>query len=95
VRLTGSGYDLVAAESGAHNLGRAKDAPLRIDHPTVSRKHARIIISDDRSVAYLQDTGGANGTILNGVALQELKPLNEGDRIRIGEVELLVALRRA
>lgn len=94
VRLAGSGYNLAVMESGAHNLGRAKDAPLRVDHPTVSRKHARIILGDDRSVAYLQDAGGANGTILNGVALQELKPIQEGDRIRIGEVELVVTLRR-
>lgn len=95
LRLRGGAYDLVVSESGAHSLGRATDAPLRVDHPTVSRKHARIILSDDRSVAYLQDLGGANGTLLNGVALQELKPLKEGDRIRVGQVDLTVSFKKA
>lgn len=94
VRLSGGGYDVVANATGAHSLGRAKDANLRLDNPTVSRKHARIIVSDDRSTAYLQDMGGANGTLLNGVELRELKPLKEGDRIRVGEIELTVSLKK-
>jgi pSer/pThr/pTyr-binding forkhead associated (FHA) protein len=95
LRLVAEGFDLVVRETGAHDLGRANDAVLRVNHPTVSRKHARIILSDDRSIAYLQDAGGANGTRLNGKALDKLAPLSEGDQVGIGEVELKVSLRRA
>lgn len=95
VRLTGPGFALVATETGAHDLGRAKDAGLRVNNPTVSRQHARVIISDDRSVVYLQDMGGANGTLLNGVAIDKLQMLSHGDVIRIGDVQLTVALKRA
>ena len=94
VRLTGPGFDLAAREPGAHELGRATEAPLRVNHPTVSRKHARIILADDRGIAYLQDAGGANGTRLNGKAIEKLAPLADGDKVGIGEVELTVTLRR-
>ena len=87
--------DLAVSEPGAHELGRSADAPLRVNHPTVSRKHARIILADDRGIAYLQDAGGANGTRLNGNAVEKLAPLSDGDRVGIGEVELKVTLKRA
>ena len=81
-------------EPGAHELGRATDAALRVNHPTVSRKHARIILADDRGIAYLQNAGGANSTRLNDKAIEKLAPLNDGDRVGIGEVELTVVLKR-
>jgi FHA domain len=94
VRLTGEGVDVAVAETGAHELGRSSEASLRVNHPTVSRKHARIIIGDDRTIAYIQDAGGANGTRLNGATIERLAPLSDGDRVGIGEVELKVALKR-
>jgi len=94
VRLTGSGFDLVASETGPHALGRATDAALRVRHPTVSRRHARIVISDDREMAYLQNAGGANGTLLNGREIERIEPLQEGDRVQIGDVVLEVSLKR-
>ena len=94
VRLAAEGYDVVASEPGAHELGRSNEAPLRVNHPTVSRKHARIILADDRGIAYIQDAGGANGTRLNGKAVEKLAPLSDGDRVGIGEVELKVTLKR-
>ena len=94
VRLQASGVDVAATATGAHELGRDKAAGLRVSHPTVSRQHARVIISDDRSVAYIQDRGGANGTRLNGVTIKEIQLLNDGDTVSIGDVDLKVAIRR-
>ncbi len=94
VRLRGKEVDLAATETGAHELGRDKAAALRVNHATVSRQHARIIISDDRGVAYVQDRGGANGTRLNGVAIKEIKLLNDGDTVSIGDIDLAVSIRR-
>ena len=94
IRLIGPGFDLAAREPGAYELGRATEAPLRVNHPTVSRKHARVILADDRGIVYLQDAGGANGTRLNGKAIEKLAPLSDGDRVGIGEVELTVTLKR-
>jgi pSer/pThr/pTyr-binding forkhead associated (FHA) protein len=94
VRLSGKDVDVAATETGAHELGRDKGAALRVNHATVSRQHARIIISDDRGVAYVQDRGGANGTKLNGAPIKEIKLLSDGDTVSIGDVELKVSIRR-
>jgi pSer/pThr/pTyr-binding forkhead associated (FHA) protein len=94
VRLRGPDIDVGLTETGAHELGRAKEAAVRVRNATVSRQHARIIISDDRGVAYVQDRGGANGTRLNGVSITEIKLLNDGDSVTVGEVDLKIAIRR-
>jgi pSer/pThr/pTyr-binding forkhead associated (FHA) protein len=47
----------------------------------VSRRHAKIIVSDDQIV--IQDLGSTNGTFVNGEKIKRAK-LNEGDRILIG-----------
>lgn len=94
VRLSAPGVDLLVSEPGAHDLGRSSEVPLRVSQPTVSRRHARIILSDDRGMAYVQDQGGANGTRLNGKEVGKLAPLAHGDVIGIGDVELKVELKR-
>ncbi len=90
VRLTGTGFDLVASETGIHGLGRSVDSSLRINHATVSRHHARLILTEDRTSALIQDLGGANGTLLNGALLKKAEPLAEGDIVELGDVKLLV-----
>jgi len=94
VRLVGSDYDLVVTSPGAHVLGRAADAPLRVKHATVSRTHAKVILSEDRKTASLEHAGGANGTRLNGRPIDKAEPLSDGDEIGIGEVSLRVSLKR-
>ena len=94
VRLTGVGFSLEVTEPGEYDLGRSREAALRVDHPTVSRKHARIILSDDRASAFLQDQGGANGTRHNGQEVTKLARLTDQDTIGIGEVDLNVSLER-
>jgi pSer/pThr/pTyr-binding forkhead associated (FHA) protein len=94
VRLRGAGFSLVVTEPGEYDLGRSREAALRVDHPTVSRKHARIILSDDRATAFLQDQGGANGTRHNGREVSKLAKLADQDTIGIGEVDLNVSLER-
>jgi pSer/pThr/pTyr-binding forkhead associated (FHA) protein len=94
VRLTGVGTSLSVTQPGAYTIGRSREVELRVDHPTVSRKHARLILSDDRAMVYLQDQGGANGTRHNGKEVEKLAPLADGDTIGIGEVDLDVSLER-
>ena len=94
VHLSGPDVQLAVIEPGAHDLGRSSEMELRVNHPTVSRRHARIILSDDRGMAYVQDQGGSNGTRLNGKEVARLAPLSDGDTIGIGNVELRVTLKR-
>ena len=71
---------------GEHVLGRDEDVALPLRSPTVSRHHARIVITAETAV--LEDLGSKNGTHLRGQAVTSPTPLADGDRIRIGAFEL-------
>ena len=94
IRLTSPTLSLVVSAPGEHVLGRSPEAALRVDHPTVSRRHAAVILSDDRKYAYLRHEGGINGTRLNGKLVDKLTPLGDADVVRVGDIELLAALVR-
>ena len=80
----------IALQEGENILGREREAAAWIDVHSVSRRHARIIVSGDR--ATLEDLGSKNGTFLKGKAVTNPEPLHDGDRLRIGTVEM--TLRR-
>lgn len=52
---------------GAVTLGRGRDADLRVDQPSLSRRHLRIDLDDQRLT--VTDLDSANGTTLRGVRL--------------------------
>ena len=64
-------------------IGRdAGAAQYALDHPHVSRLHAKLAVNGDRVV--LGDLGSANGTFVNGRKLARPVPLKVGDRVDIG-----------
>ena len=67
---------------GENVIGRDPDAALWVDHPSVSRRHARIVVGGD--TATLEDLDSKNGTLLNGVAIERRVALGDGDEVRIG-----------
>ena len=78
-------------EAGPLSIGRTVGNAVRIDHPSVSRSHCSMALtSDGRVVA--SDLGSANGTSVNGRLLSagEKHPIQAGDKISIGDVELIV-----
>ena len=68
-------------------VGRSSRCEVVLSHPTVSRRHARLILRDGRWV--LQDLGSTNGSRLNGrqVGRAQLRP---GDELWLGEARLRV-----
>ena len=78
----------IALHEGENILGRGRDATAWIDVYSVSRRHARIVVSGDR--ATLEDLGSKNGTFLKGVAVTRPAALSDGDRLRLGAVEMTV-----
>lgn len=81
----------VALRSGdrAFFVGRDEGMHLRIDHPSISRRHARFWVEDGPSgpTAWVQDLDSRNGTFLLGERLGKA-PLEHGDRVLIGDVEV-------
>jgi DNA-binding winged helix-turn-helix (wHTH) protein len=71
---------------GENILGRETEGGLRLDSPTVSRRHARIVVAGGG--ATLEDLGSKNGTLLGGKPVSNAVPLNDGDVIRTGSVVL-------
>jgi predicted component of type VI protein secretion system len=67
-------------------IGRDDDVDVLVEDFRVSRRHAVIERSDDRLL--LADAGSTNGTWLNDRRLTEAAELTDGDRIRLGGVEL-------
>jgi DNA-binding winged helix-turn-helix (wHTH) protein len=77
----------VPLQAGENILGRESDGgTVRIDSPTVSRRHARISISV--SGASLEDMGSKNGTFLRREPVTAAVPLADGDEIRVGSIVL-------
>jgi len=71
---------------GENILGRDADDGIRLESPTVSRRHARIVVADGG--ATLQDLGSKNGTHLRGDVVAGAVALTDGDEIRVGSVVL-------
>ncbi len=65
-------------------IGRAPDNLIQIEDPSVSGRHALLLLVDERY--RLQDAGSTNGTRVNGESVTEIF-LKEGDRVRFGKVE--------
>jgi DNA-binding winged helix-turn-helix (wHTH) protein len=67
---------------GENIVGRDPDGALWIDHPSVSRRHARVVIAAGK--ATLEDLESKNGTFLNGKKIERRMALSDGDELRIG-----------
>ncbi len=89
----GSGYWLVwglnvlPLSEGENVLGRDPAVEAWIGHESVSRQHARVTIRE--GVAVLEDLGSKNGTHDARGRIEGAVPLKDGDRFRIGSVDLV------
>jgi pSer/pThr/pTyr-binding forkhead associated (FHA) protein len=69
-------------------IGRSSSCSIPINDRFLSRQHAEITRIDGEW--FVADSGSVNGTFLNGERLQERRPLRPGDRITIGDNEIVV-----
>jgi DNA-binding winged helix-turn-helix (wHTH) protein len=84
-RLTWEGGDVPLVE-GENVLGRVEEAAAWVESASVSRRHARILISEGK--ARLEDLGSKNGTFLNGRKITSAVALADADEIRLGLMPL-------
>ena len=70
--------------AGEHVVGRDPDVEVRLDASTVSRRHARLVVTAEGTV--LEDFGSKNGTFRGSERVTSPVPLADGDVIRIGSL---------
>jgi DNA-binding winged helix-turn-helix (wHTH) protein len=84
-RLT-RGTHAFALQNGDNLIGRDPDVHVFLDHPSVSRRHARISITAGRVA--LEDLNSRNGTCVNGRAITSPTELHDGTIIGVGPITL-------
>lgn len=67
--------------SGEVSVGRDPSNQLWVSDPALSRQHCLLTQNGDRY--FIRDLGSLNGTVVNGMAVEELQ-LHHGDQIAIG-----------
>jgi pSer/pThr/pTyr-binding forkhead associated (FHA) protein len=69
-------------------IGRSPGAEFLLDAPLVSRLHCQVLATDD--ALEVKDLDSTNGTFVNGRRVTSAR-LREGDRLKVGRVELKVS----
>ncbi|MFZ0545333.1 MAG: phage tail protein I [Candidatus Promineifilaceae bacterium] len=90
-QVTISGPELeesLVLPSGVSTIGRQEGNEIHLNHPLVSRRHARLTVTAEECT--LMDLGSANGTEINGERLEANAPVQMGSGIvvRIGPFHL-------
>jgi putative peptide zinc metalloprotease protein len=73
---------------GTMTIGRTPANSVQIADESVSRMHARILVSGAH--ATIEDAGSSHGTWIDGVRVESPTPLRAGAHIRLGDAELRV-----
>jgi DNA-binding winged helix-turn-helix (wHTH) protein len=76
----------VQLSPGENLLGRVENGVAWIASPTVSRRHARIVVEPGRVI--LEDLASKNGTFVRGERIAAPTALADGDTFRLGHVEM-------
>jgi DNA-binding winged helix-turn-helix (wHTH) protein len=75
-----------ALAEGENIVGRDPAADVSLQFPGVSRRHARVVVSE--GVATIYDLGSKNGTWVRGQRIAAPCVLYDGDQLRIGSMLL-------
>jgi pilus assembly protein CpaF len=73
---------VVPLEDGITFIGRDSSCAIRLDFPDVSERHALLSVSDGKAI--LKDLNSSNGTLVNGVYIDDEVQLNDSKVIQIG-----------
>ncbi|AEI66065.1 FHA domain-containing protein [Corallococcus macrosporus] len=77
---------LVPVKQGALVIGRSSSSDLRLQHPSISRRHAHLTRRGDRF--FLKDLSSQNGTFLNRHRIAAEVELMPGDEVSLGNALL-------
>jgi len=69
-------------------IGRSSNCHLVLDDGLVSRKHAQLVVTDERVL--VEDFSSANGVFVNNKRVNGSEPLKPGDQLQIGKQQFVV-----
>jgi len=75
--------------SGIYTIGRSEACKIRLRHPEISERHALLTLRD--SGMMIEDLHSSNGTVIDGVPVQDPTPVHADDVIGIGPCLLRVS----
>ena len=76
-------------EPGTYLIGRGESCRIRFDAPSVSERHAILTVRDGAVI--LEDLHSANGTLVNGEAIDRAVTLDGSKVVTVGEAMLRVS----
>ncbi|MEE8587488.1 MAG: FHA domain-containing protein [Acidobacteriota bacterium] len=76
---------------GENLIGRLEECSIRIQHPTVSRRHAAITVKGTR--VFLRELGGLNPVLLAGDKVEGEVEVHLNQEIQIGQVKVVLVKR--
>jgi DNA-binding winged helix-turn-helix (wHTH) protein len=82
----------IPLQDGENIIGRDPSAAVCADLPSVSRRHARIVVSAEG--ATLEDLGSKNGTRVRNVPIAGIVELTDLDEIQVGSVRMTLRILR-
>jgi pSer/pThr/pTyr-binding forkhead associated (FHA) protein len=88
-----AGERRIVLVDGDNLIGRDPEATVQLDYATVSRRHARVVVTETSTM--LEDLGSKNGTTIGGAKLTAATQLRNGDRFACGQVLLVYCESRA
>src|SRR5437773_2546983 len=74
-------------------IGRKEGNTIRLTERNVSRKHAKLL--KQNGTIFIEDLTSYNGIKVNGDRIAGRAPVNEGDRIQIGDYQLALKMDKA
>lgn len=77
---------LIPVKQGPLVIGRASACDLRLQHPSISRRHAHLMRQGERFV--LRDLGSQNGTFVNRIKISADQEIVVGDELSLGNAVL-------
>lgn len=84
---------VIALGEGEFVAGRGEECAVVIDASTVSRRHAKIVVSAGSIT--IEDLESTNGTRVNGMPITVPTAIANGNRVELGSEVLLVKKRNA
>lgn len=82
---------------GRVTLGRANSGEtldIQLPDPTISSKHAALLVDNVSGAVHVEDTGSTNGTYVNDehLGFNGRRELKDGDRVRFGGFTTIVKI---